>query len=167
VGIFSSKKIITFRKNYAYPKLFFMKKILVVGAGGQIGSELVPYLRSVYGAHNVVATDVRECRNLSEDGPFEVLDALNPTNMASVVARYNIDTIFNLVALLSAVGEKNPQMAWGLNMGALLNALEVARQHNCAVLLHLLSALLALHRLRMELRRIQLCSRQQYTEYAR
>ena len=82
-----------------------MKKILVVGAGGQIGSELVPYLRSVYGAHNVVATDVRECRNLSEDCPFEVLDALNPTNMASVVARYNIDTIFNLVALLSAVGE--------------------------------------------------------------
>ena len=110
-----------------------MKKILVVGAGGQIGSELVPYLRSVYGAHNVVATDVRECKNLSEDGPFEVLDALNPTNMASVVARHNIDTIFNLVALLSAVGERNPQMAWGVNMGALLNALEVARQHNCAV----------------------------------
>ena len=110
-----------------------MKKILIVGAGGQIGSELVPYLRSVYGSHNVVATDVRECRNLAEDGPFEVLDALNPTNMASVVARYNIDTIFNLVALLSAVGERNPQMAWGVNMGALLNALEVARQHNCAV----------------------------------
>ena len=110
-----------------------MKKILIVGAGGQIGSELVPYLRSVYGAHNVVATDVRECKNLSEDGPFEVLDALNPTNMASVVARHNIDTIFNLVALLSAVGERNPQMAWGVNMGALLNALEVARQHNCAV----------------------------------
>lgn len=110
-----------------------MKKILVVGAGGQIGSELVPYLRSVYGAHNVVATDVRECKSLAEDGPFEVLDALNPTNMASVVARHNIDTIFNLVALLSAVGERNPQMAWGVNMGALLNALEVARQHHCAV----------------------------------
>jgi hypothetical protein len=106
-----------------------MKKILVVGAGGQIGSELVPYLRSVYGAHNVVATDVRECKSLAEDGPFEVLDALNPTNMASVVARHNIDTIFNLVALLSAVGERNPQMAWGVNMGALLNALEVARQN--------------------------------------
>ena len=110
-----------------------MKKILVVGAGGQIGSELVPYLRSVYGAHNVVATDVRECKNLAEDGPFEVLDALNPTNMASVVARHNIDTIFNLVALLSAVGEKNPQMAWNINMGALMNSLEVARQHHCAL----------------------------------
>ena len=110
-----------------------MKKILIVGAGGQIGSELVPYLRSIYGASNVVATDVRECKSLSADGPFEVLDALNATNMASVVARHHIDTIFNLVALLSAVGERNPQMAWGVNMGALMNALEVARQHHCAV----------------------------------
>ena len=110
-----------------------MKKILVVGAGGQIGSELVPYLREIYGASNVVATDVRECKGLGDEGPFEVLDALNPTNMASVVARHHIDTIFNLVALLSAVGERNPQMAWGVNMGALLNSLEVARQHHCAV----------------------------------
>ena len=110
-----------------------MKNILIVGAGGQIGSELVPYLRSIYGASNVVATDVRECKSLSDGGPFEVLDALNATNMASVVARHQIDTIFNLVALLSAVGERNPQMAWGVNMGALMNALEVARQHHCAV----------------------------------
>ena len=110
-----------------------MKKILIVGAGGQIGSELVPYLRSIYGASNVVATDVRECKSLSDGGPFEVLDALNATNMASVVARHQVDTIFNLVALLSAVGERNPQMAWGVNMGALMNALEVARQHHCAV----------------------------------
>ncbi|MBR2961569.1 MAG: NAD-dependent epimerase/dehydratase family protein [Alistipes sp.] len=110
-----------------------MKKILIVGAGGQIGSELVPFLRSIYGPESVVATDVRECKSLSEDGPFEVLDALNPTNMASVVARYHIVTIFNLVALLSAVGERNPQMAWGVNMGALMNALEVGRQHHCAV----------------------------------
>lgn len=110
-----------------------MKKILIVGAGGQIGSELVPYLRNIYGASNVVATDVRECKSLGEDGPFEVLDALNPTNLASAVARNHIDTIFNLVALLSAVGERNPQMAWGVNMGALLNSLEVARQHHCSV----------------------------------
>ena len=110
-----------------------MKKILIVGAGGQIGSELVPYLRSIYGANNVIATDVRECKGLAEEGPFEVLDALNPTNMASAVARHNIDTIFNLVALLSAVGERNPQMAWNINMSALFNSLEVARQHHCAV----------------------------------
>ena len=110
-----------------------MKHILIVGAGGQIGSEPTTYLRKIYGNANVVATDVRECKNLAADGPFEVLDALNATSMASVVARHNIDTIFNLVALLSAVGERNPQMAWGVNMGALMNSLEVARQHHCAL----------------------------------
>ncbi|MEG1700399.1 MAG: NAD-dependent epimerase/dehydratase family protein [Alistipes sp.] len=110
-----------------------MKRILIVGAGGQIGSELTAYLRKIYGGHNVVATDVRECKALSETGPFEVLNALDVTAIASVVARHNIDTIFNLVALLSAVGEKNPQMAWNVNMGALNNTLEVARQHHCAL----------------------------------
>ena len=85
-----------------------MKKILIIGAGGQIGSELTTYLRGIYGSRNVVATDVRECKALGADGPFEVLDALNATSVASVVARHEIDTIFNLVALLSAVGERNP-----------------------------------------------------------
>ena len=110
-----------------------MKRILIVGAGGQIGSELTVYLRKIYGNHNVVATDMRECKSLGEDGPFEVLNALDATAMASVVARYHVDTIFNLVALLSAVGERNPQMAWNVNMGALNNSLEVARQHHCAL----------------------------------
>ena len=110
-----------------------MKRILIVGAGGQIGSELTVYLRSIYGGGNVVATDMRECRTLAEDGPFEVLNALDATAMASVVARHRIDTIFNLVALLSAVGERNPQMAWHVNIGALMNSLEVARQHHCAL----------------------------------
>ncbi len=110
-----------------------MKKILIVGAGGQIGSELTVYLRKIYGNQNVVATDMRDCKELGEDGPFEVLNALDATSMASVVARYQIDTIFNLVALLSAVGERNPQMAWAVNMGALNNSLEVARQHHCAL----------------------------------
>ena len=110
-----------------------MKRILIVGAGGQIGSELTVYLRKIYGGHNVVATDMRECKSLGEDGPFEVLNALDATAMASVVARHRIDTIFNLVALLSAVGERNPQMAWNVNMGALNNSLEVARQHHCAL----------------------------------
>ena len=110
-----------------------MKRILIVGAGGQIGSELTVYLRKIYGGHNVVPTDMRECKSLGEDGPFEVLNALDATAMASVVARHRIDTIFNLVALLSAVGERNPQMAWNVNMGALNNSLEVARQHHCAL----------------------------------
>lgn len=108
-----------------------MKNILIIGAGGQIGSELTTYLRSIYGDSHVVATDVRECKQLSEAGPFEVVNALDATSVASVVARHHIDSIFNLVALLSAVGEKNPQMAWNVNMGALMNSLEVARQHHC------------------------------------
>ncbi len=110
-----------------------MKRILIVGAGGQIGSELTTYLRKIYGDNNVVATDVRECKALSEQGPFEVLDALDMAAMASVVSRHRIDTIFNLVALLSAVGEKNPQLAWKVNIGALTNSLEVARDRKCAV----------------------------------
>jgi nucleoside-diphosphate-sugar epimerase len=110
-----------------------MKKILIVGAGGQIGSELTTYLRAIYGEGNVVATDVRDCKRLAETGPFEVLDALNAHALATVVGHYQIDTIFNLVALLSAVGERNPQMAWQVNIGALMNSLEVARQHNCAL----------------------------------
>ena len=110
-----------------------MKRILIIGAGGQIGSELTVYLRSIYGGHNVVATDVRESKTLGHDGPFEVLNALDATAVASAVARHKIDSIFNLVALLSAVGERNPQMAWNVNMGALMNSLEVAREHHCAL----------------------------------
>ena len=110
-----------------------MKKILIVGAGGQIGSELTTYLRGISGANNVIATDVRECKMLSETGPFEVLNALDATSMASAVARHKCDAVFNLVALLSAVGEKDPQKAWAINMGALMNSLEVARQYNCAL----------------------------------
>lgn len=110
-----------------------MKRILIVGAGGQIGSELTVYLRSIYGDANVVATDVRECKQLGQQGPFEILDAMNAISMASVVERHKIDTIFNLVALLSAVGERNPQMAWQINMGALMNSLEVARLHHCSL----------------------------------
>ena len=110
-----------------------MKRILVLGAGGQIGSELVPYLRSIYGASNVVATDVKHNPVLAEAGPFESLDALDAKQYAELVGKYNIDSIFNLVALLSATGEKNPQLAMRINMGALENSLEIAREKNCAV----------------------------------
>ncbi len=110
-----------------------MKRILIVGAGGQIGSELTPYLRRLYGNANVVATDVRECRTLSEDGPFAVMNALDANSFAYTVNKYKIDTIFNLVALLSAVGEKDPMLAWNINMGALMNSLDIARQYGCAI----------------------------------
>ena len=110
-----------------------MKRILIIGAGGQIGSELTVRLRSLYGDTNVVATDVRECKSLGETGPFAVLNALDPHSFAYTVNKYKIDTIFNLVALLSAVGEKDPQLAWSINMGALMNSLDVARQYQCAL----------------------------------
>lgn len=110
-----------------------MKKILIVGAGGQIGSELTMRLRSVYGNGNVVAADMKECPSLGETGPFEILNALDSASYAEIVKRYDIDSIFNLVALLSATGEKNPQLAWDINMGALLNGLNIAKEHNCAI----------------------------------
>jgi nucleoside-diphosphate-sugar epimerase len=112
-----------------------MKNILIVGAGGQIGSELVPYFRSIYGNSNVVATDINDkCKGtLGDDGPFEVLDALNGEDFAQLVKKYKIDTIFNMVALLSATGEKNPQLAWKINMGALMNSLEIGRENGCSV----------------------------------
>ncbi len=112
-----------------------MKKILIVGAGGQIGSELVPHLQKIYGNNNVVAADINccTCKKLVENGPFEEFDALDANKYAEIVRKYKIDTIFNLVALLSATGEKNPQLAWKINMGALLNSLEIARENGCAL----------------------------------
>lgn len=110
-----------------------MKKILILGAGGQIGSELVPFLRNIYGADNVVASDVKPNPTLSQQGPFECLDALDAKAVGEVAQRYKVDTLFNLVALLSAKGEQNPTLAWRINMGALFNALEVARETHSAV----------------------------------
>lgn len=108
-----------------------MKKILIVGAGGQIGSELTTRLREIYGDSNVVATDIRQSERLAASGPFETLDALDAKAYAAIVDKYGIDAIFNLVALLSAVGERNPQNAWNINIGALMNSLEIARQYGC------------------------------------
>ncbi|MGL5682387.1 MAG: NAD-dependent epimerase/dehydratase family protein [Marinifilaceae bacterium] len=112
-----------------------MKKILIVGAGGQIGSELVPHLRAIYGADNVVAADISadKCKVLAEAGPFEELNALDGQKYAEIVRKYKVDTIFNMVALLSATGEKNPQLAWDVNIGALTNSLNIAKDNNCAV----------------------------------
>lgn len=110
-----------------------MRKILIVGAGGQIGSELTSHLRKIYGSQNVVAADIRATANITSDGPFEAFDILEAHKLAYVVHKYNIDTIFNLVALLSATGEKNPALAWKINMGALMNTLEVANIYRCSV----------------------------------
>ncbi len=111
-----------------------MKKILVIGAAGQIGTELIPYLRSIYGQANVVASDIRNDVSASlKEGPFEVIDCLDPKRLAEVTKAYGIDTVYNLAALLSAVAEAKPQMAWQVNMGGLVNILEVAREQGFAV----------------------------------
>lgn len=110
-----------------------MKRILIIGAGGQIGTELTTHLRKKYGNDNVIAADVRRTKNVSDDGPFIELDILEIHRLSYVVHTFKIDTIFNLVALLSATGEKNPSLAWKINMGALQNSLEVATIYGCAV----------------------------------
>lgn len=110
-----------------------MKKILVSGSLGQIGSELVTKLREVYGAENVIASDIRkpEGNKVVEAGPFEILDVTNYDQFLEVAKKHNVDTIMHLAALLSAVAEAKPQVAWNINMGGLVNALEVARELKC------------------------------------
>ncbi|MBU5466010.1 L-threonine 3-dehydrogenase [Virgibacillus sp. MSJ-26] len=103
-----------------------MKKILVTGAFGQIGSELVTKLSGLYGSSNVIATDIKEKNQL--DGPFEIIDVTDKQRLHDVAKKYEVDTIMHLAALLSATAEKDPMKAWNINMGGLVNALEVARE---------------------------------------
>ena len=91
-----------------------MKRILVTGALGQLGSELTPYLRERYGGDNVVATDLRDAGGAGarEGGPFYRLDCRSGSELAAIIRRHRVDTIYHLAALLSATGEANPQAAW-------------------------------------------------------
>ena len=112
-----------------------MKNILVTGSVGQIGSELTLVLRKRYGSSNVVAGINRTMPTgeLAESGPYEKVDATNAEELAAVVKKYRIDAIYHLAAVLSAVGEKNPEVAWNIGVNGLYNVLEAAREFKCAV----------------------------------
>lgn len=108
-----------------------MKKIMITGALGQIGTELVVKCREIYGTENVLATDIREPEANSpvQNGPFEILDVKDRERMYKLIEDFGADTLMHMAALLSATAEKNPLFAWDLNMGGLMNALEAARTY--------------------------------------
>ena len=111
-----------------------MRRILVTGARGQIGSELVPALVERYGAENIVASDLRLVPGrLSSEGEYEHLDCTQPQQILEVIRRRDVDTVYHLAALLSAVAEERPHAAWSVNMGGLYNVLEAARHYHCRV----------------------------------
>lgn len=105
------------------------EKILIIGASGQIGVELTLALRKIYGAQNVIASDLREQNPLLEGtGPYVSLDVMNKEMLHVQVIRQGVTQIYLLAAILSATGEKNPGLAWNLNMQSLLNVLDIAKE---------------------------------------
>lgn len=102
-------------------------KILIIGAGGQIGIELTQELSKLYGSSNVIAADLKPIPTL-ENNPFETLDILNKELLLNIVKKHDISHVYLLAALLSATGEQNPDLAWKLNMNGLFNVLDLAKE---------------------------------------
>lgn len=102
----------------------------MVGAGGQVGTELVEALREKRGDSNVIATDIREVPALASKGPFEILDIMDKAKLKDLCKTYAITEIYHLAAVLSAKGEQNPAFAWHLNMESLFYVLDTARELN-------------------------------------
>ncbi len=105
-----------------------MKKILVIGAKGQIGTDLVYKLEEIYGSDNVVASSRSERGDYNPNVKYEVVDVTNKQMIYDVSKKHNIDTVINLAAVLSAVGEKNPMALWNINLNGVVNTLEVAKE---------------------------------------
>ena len=106
------------------------EKILVIGASGQIGSELILRLRANFGSENVISSDIKiPDYEVMEGGPFELLDILNKKQLAAVLAKYQINQVYLLAALLSATAEQHPEAAWKLNMDGLLNVLSLCKSN--------------------------------------
>ena len=108
-----------------------IRRILVTGACGQIGSELTPVLRARYGDDNVIVTDIRLPKTSCprDQVPFEQLNVCDRGAMAAIIERYNIDIVYHMAAILSAAGEEKPNLAWDVNLRGLVNVLEIAREH--------------------------------------
>jgi len=103
-------------------------KILIIGACGQIGSELTLKLREIYGTENVIASDIRKGEeDVFKTGPFEIVDAMNYEQVEALVNKYKVDEVYLMAALLSATAEKNPAFAWDLNMNSLFHVLNLAK----------------------------------------
>lgn len=112
-----------------------MKKILITGATGQIGSELTPALRDRYGNSNVVAAghETMPCDAVGDSGPYRTVDVRDAEAVDRLVEGESVDTIFHLASMLSATAEEHPRLAWEVNMGGLVNVLEAARRRKCAL----------------------------------
>ena len=136
VGYEKKSLILRLRTNILKTLINDMKNILIIGATGQIGSELARELRKTYGNSHVVAGYIKGAEphgELLESGPCEEVDVTCGEMIAQVVEKYNIDTIYNLAAILSVVAEAKPKLAWKIGVDGLWNVLEVAREKHCAV----------------------------------